>query len=290
MGLSLTVHREESKGKQTPADRFQGGVEDRYFECVLLLAVWLVCIYSLLAGPLSILTLSSNAILLMAAFLPARLLGFERGPFLPVVGFAAGLLFFQALALLGITEWPYRSASSPGAYSFLMLNHVVLALCIYGSVTAFSGWRPVRESLRLGRFYPYRFAVGATVLPVFLFAGLVMGRNTGGLAGPWFAFLPAAAVKAMLTGVGEEAFYRGLLQKAAIPRFGVVAGILFQAGCYAGFHLPLTQGFGPHGLFLLGMLALGLVFGTMTHLTKGIGWAAAIHVGLDLILEWRNIS
>lgn len=119
--------------------------------------------------------------------------------------------------------------------------------------------------------------------------GAVASTRPSVPAAAW-AFVGVAVAKACLTGLTEEVCYRGVVQTAAIARFGVVAGILYQACLYAAFHVGLGPVFfGPLG-FVATIFALGLVFGSVTRLTSGIGWACVVHIALDVVVEWQNVS
>jgi membrane protease YdiL (CAAX protease family) len=109
-------------------------------------------------------------------------------------------------------------------------------------------------------------------------------------SGPVTAFIVIAILKAALTGATEEICYRGMIQPTAIKRFGVPMGILFQSCLYTAFHMHLGAAFFSHTIFLGGVMALGLVFGVITHLSGGVGWAFAVHTALNLVIEWHNLS
>ena len=47
---------------------------------------------------------------------------------------------------------------------------------------------------------------------------------------------------------------------------------------------PPSSGIAP--LFLAAALVLGILFGTVTHRTRGIGWACCVHTALDVLVEW----
>ena len=106
-----------------------------------------------------------------------------------------------------------------------------------------------------------------------------------------WAMIPILCAKACLTGVGEETFYRGFLQPAAMDWLGSKMGIIYQAAVYASFHVAsirkeqLLAGLA----FLSFVFILGLVFGAVTQRTKGIGLAATVHVTIDMAVEWGNI-
>ena len=102
-------------------------------------------------------------------------------------------------------------------------------------------------------------------------------------------FFLVALFKAALTGGGEELGYRGFILRAAVKRFGVFAGIFFQAVLYTAFHIKLTPAFFSPGVFLLSVFTMGLILGYVSHKTGGIGWAFLIHFGIDVVIEWQNI-
>jgi len=104
------------------------------------------------------------------------------------------------------------------------------------------------------------------------------------------AFVAVCLLKAFLTGATEEICYRGIIQPSAIARFGVPLGIIMQSCLYTAFHIHLGEAFFPRTWFLAGVMMLGLVFGLVTHLTRGIGWAGVVHIAINVVIEWRNLT
>ena len=54
--------------------------------------------------------------------------------------------------------------------------------------------------------------------------------------------------------------------------------------------MHLGEAFFPKAGFLASVMALGLIFGAVTRLTSGIGWASVIHVAINVVIEWQNLS
>ena len=54
--------------------------------------------------------------------------------------------------------------------------------------------------------------------------------------------------------------------------------------------MNLSPAFFNRAGFIAGVFVLGLILGYSRHKTGGIGWAILVHTGLDLVIEWNNIS
>jgi membrane protease YdiL (CAAX protease family) len=85
---------------------------------------------------------------------------------------------------------------------------------------------------------------------------------------------PGFLVLAALVGIGapvvEEVFFRGLLQPAAIRRFGPVAGVVFTALFFGAAHLEALQ--------FPALAVFGLVLGALAYRTKRLGPGIAAHI------------
>jgi membrane protease YdiL (CAAX protease family) len=90
--------------------------------------------------------------------------------------------------------------------------------------------------------------------------------------------------------VTEEVCYRGIIQPLAIAHFGLPMGIILQSCLFTVFHAYLQAAFFPKAGFLAGIMLLGLIFGIVTRLTRGIGWAVVVHGALGVVIEWWNLS
>jgi len=206
-----------------------------------------------------------------------------------LAGFGAGLGIFVLLVRLGMASWPLTRAASPSAYAFLLLCHLMLVLAISAGFLLLSFRPGTPHCLRWGRWGRGRVVLG---LSSFACVGAAVYNvlSHRPVFAAWLApVVVIALLKAALTGVGEEVFYRGLLQPSAVAHFGRAWGIVFQAGLYMLFHVFLNQSFLPQIAFLVFVFGLGLVFGIVTQATNGIGWAALIHTALDVVVEWSNI-
>lgn len=85
---------------------------------------------------------------------------------------------------------------------------------------------------------------------------------------------PSFALLVLLVGIGaplmEEVVFRGLLQTAAVRRFGALPGVIGVAAFFGLSHLQLLQ-FPALALF-------GLVLGTLVYRTRRLGPAVVAHV------------
>jgi membrane protease YdiL (CAAX protease family) len=85
---------------------------------------------------------------------------------------------------------------------------------------------------------------------------------------------PKFAVLVVLVGIGapvvEECFYRGLLQRAAVAKFGPPAGVGLTAAFFALAHLETLQ--------FPGLFAFGLVLGVLAYRTGRLGPGIVAHM------------
>ena len=205
------------------------------------------------------------------------------------VGLLGGVLLFETYRRLGWVWWPLGRAERLWEYGLLLYSHVVLVLtvgvCLLWS-TCRDG-RVGRLSWGTSRGWPFLSGVG---IVVWLWAAWVVTGTRPRIEGPLVLVVVMAVAKASLTGFGEEACFRGLLQGAAVARLGAAAGIGFQACIYAGFHIGLRSAIVTQSLFIPAVFLLGVVFGIIAHLTRGIAWVSVFHSGIDMVIEWSNIS
>jgi len=205
-------------------------------------------------------------------------------------GLAAGLWVFNAFRYAGFVAWPMGHPGDVAHYLFLLYCHVTLVVTVLACVL-WSMWGLSLSSLlswgQWGRT-KHVLLVSAGAVWAWALYSVVVTPTTS--AGGVTALLAIALVKACLTGIGEEAYYRGLLLPAAATRYGVPVGIVFQACVYTAFHVHLGPAFFGQAGFLAAVFALGLLFGTVTQRTRGIGWACMVHVALNMVIEWRNLS
>lgn len=269
------------------------------------LLIALVAGFSILAttSGLGVMTLNLTvSILIILAFIGSLFLTWiKRQPTLRnllaiLAGLGLGLWIFCVLRYLGQVDWPYQGAVSVGQYGWFLYYHFILAVTILAPLLIVIQFYPIEARFSWGRWNMGRqnsmigflfmfLLVCVWIWPVYLILNLKPAAS-----GPFIGFLSIALFKALINGFLEEYCYRGLIQNNAMLRYGVVGGILVQAGLYTAFHLGLGEVFASKALFLVSVMALGVILGTISHLTRGIGWAALAHVGIDLAVEWRNLS
>ena len=108
-------------------------------------------------------------------------------------------------------------------------------------------------------------------LPVSLFLGLLMGAETarGTLMNVDRAFtadVVPLVLMSLAVGLFEAIFFRGWLQQRFQDDFGVVPGVILAALCYSLYHVGYGMAVGE--LFYL--FYLGVIFGSIFHLTKNV--------------------
>ncbi len=149
----------------------------------------------------------------------------------------------------------------------------------------FAGWKDAALGAAAGLVSTYVFVNVVYVL--LQIAGVIdesdlkhldqPARELGGIAkGPGFLVL------ALLVGLGapivEEIFFRGLLQPAAVRRFGPVGGVVLTALFFGAAHLEPLQ--------FPALAVFGLVLGALAYRTGRLGPGIVAHVvfnGLTLI-------
>lgn len=264
----------------------------------------LFCFFLLLAG---LLTRGPGAGLALAGFLLVLALTAQsvcRGAWnedgralgLAVIGLGLGLWVFTALRAAGLAAWPLAAARSLAQYFSLFVSHLLFFFVVFSATVWVAGAHIPLELFRFGSWRTRRapwlgkaaLAVSAALVWAWALAEVIQTRPAG--PGAAWAFFLLALAKACLTGLGEEAAWRGLVLPLAVKRLGPAAGLVFQAALYAAFHIHLGAALVHKGLFLAAVFGLGLGLGAVSLKTRGIGWAALIHIGLNVVIEWRNIS
>lgn len=270
-------------------------------EAILYLVMFSAIVHCLTSDGVTLLTLglALGLILLLAcaAFSSVRVrLNLDKNLVWVITALGAGFFLFSSFRFAGLVSWPLAHPRDISDYLFLLYNHGVLTINVLAPVLLV--WVMTRPSPRI-RWGDWtenavsqtgRILLSASALvslSMALGAVLLSARN---VQGPWMGFLVICILKACLTGGTEEVCYRGILQPLCIKRFGVVGGILFQACLYAVFHMHLGRVFFPGAGFLAGVFVLGLIFGAVSRVTSGIGWAFIIHLSLNIVIEWQNIS
>ncbi|NIA13460.1 MAG: CPBP family intramembrane metalloprotease [Nitrospiraceae bacterium] len=215
-----------------------------------------------------------------------------------VSGLGSGLCLFALSRRLGWVDWPLQRPGSLAEYALLLCSHVALiAVTAAGLVWSLNSPRfaALLSPFRLARWgaWPRRgmHLLWAPVVVCWGWAGWYVLSRAPHVDGAVGLLAIIALTKAALTGVGEEFFYRGVLQSVCTARFGVCGGILCQALLYTLFHVHLGAALvGNHSAFLGAVFVLGVLFGAVTHRAQGIGWACCVHTSLDVLVEWSNLS
>jgi membrane protease YdiL (CAAX protease family) len=209
---------------------------------------------------------------------------------------SGGFWVFSFFRFIGFVRWPLGRLPGFTGYVYLLYYHFVLSITIL--VPVFMVWYRTRPSTAVtwGNWNKVGFApIGITVLllssvGLWIFAIYEVLSVKISVSGPLTGFFVVCLLKALLTGATEEISYRGIIQPLAITHFGVPLGLLLQSCLFAAFHMHLGEAFFPKAGFLAAVMALGLIFGVVTRITAGIGWACVIHVAVNVMIEWQNLS
>ncbi|MBW1836920.1 MAG: CPBP family intramembrane metalloprotease [Deltaproteobacteria bacterium] len=220
-----------------------------------------------------------------------------RSLWTPLTALATGFWSFSFFRFTGFVEWPLGRAVDLAGYARLLYFHIILSasvltpVIIIGHITAqlnrvyWGNWWKGGFSL-----ISLKIVLWLTLFGIWVWALSEVLSVKPDTFGPAMGLLAISILKAILTGATEEICYRGIIQPAAIARFGVALGIVLQSCLYTAFHMHLGEIFFGHTGFLAGVMTLGLVFGIVTRLSGGIGWAFVVHTAINLVIEWRNIS
>jgi membrane protease YdiL (CAAX protease family) len=273
----------------------------RLSEGVIILALFSAFVHLTTSKSLSYHTLSVSAgMVLAAAGLCFRRVSRKQDSDLSLwiilTALAGGFWTFNFFRFMKLVVWPLNHADDLTGYVKLFYFHIVLSASVLTPVfiayqtaapthnVSWDRWKneffsiPVKTALWVGLFGIWSWALYEVL------------SAKPSASGPVIAFAVISISKATLTGATEEICYRGLIQPTAIERFGTPMGILFQSCLYTAFHMHLGAAFFSHAIFLGSVMALGLVFGIITHLSGGIGWVFAVHTALNLVIEWHNLS
>jgi len=272
----------------------------KLLQAVILVAFFSIFIHLTTSESLSSRTLSGSACLVaVAAALSSRRFGRARESARPLwallSALAGGFWLFSLFRFMGLVEWPLGRAADFAGYSRLFYFHFILSVSVLtpvvvtGNITAlrqvsWGSWQSGASSISL------RTALSLSVLAVWIWAFLEVLSLKPHASGPIMGLVVISLLKAALTGATEEICFRGLIQPAAIARFGVPLGIALQGCLYTAYHMHLDAAFFSRPGFLAGVMGLGLMFGAITRLSRGIGWAFVIHMGVNLVIEWHNLS
>lgn len=205
----------------------------------------------------------------------------------------AGFWVFNLLRFFGIVGWPLQVMYNPEEGVRLFFYHVVLVCAVIIPVFLVKNELNPPVKTGVGKIErPFKnvrsFLIWAGALGVTGWALWFVFRDIG-LQEHFTLFLALIGGKALMTGFTEEFCYRGVIQKAATAGFGVWGAIVLQAVLYASFHLNLVPVFFPKLVFLMIVFGIGILFGWVSYITRGIGWAVLVHTAVDVVVEWNNI-
>jgi uncharacterized protein len=202
------------------------------------------------------------------------------------VRFRADLFLAAAAAALFVPLFVLRRLGPLDFWWWLSLNLVLLIGL--GAILDRDYRSIVRAELR-GRV-ARRVALGAlsaAVLYAVFWAGNAAARSLlpfapSGIAGVYGFRTGASLIRIVLLmtfliGPGEELFWRGLLQRRAMSRFGPVPGFLAAATLYAGVHAA-----GGNAMLVLAAAVCGLFWGAIYLRTRSVLLVAVSHTLWDL--------
>lgn len=247
-----------------------GNVTDRFPRLFVVLKVFLLLVIVLLA------LLLMSIVLLAAAMV-----------YLLVTG--GDLSAAPEEALMALTGNVLVSAG------YMIVQNVVLVLIAALFVWLVDRKRPVLPALGLGpgKGRGKLLVAGALVNLAFLLVvlcllfltGIARLETTGlslyGASAVAVSFV-AIAVGTLFVGFGEEAVFRGYVQRVLGDRFGVAAGLLVTSAIFALFHslTPFSR-LGP--LYLVGVFTLSLVLGYLFVLTRSLYASVGFHFFQDFL-------
>jgi len=242
-----------------------------------------------------------------------------------LVALAGALWLLRMFVVAGLLAWPLNRAANLSDYLFLLYSHLVFALTVLAALV-WAAWiiarneqrtaqgavpasdtavsdapqppepslQRLRQWARWGRMDSPALTWALRLVPLacWVWAGYTVLNHPVSVTG-WMmlsAYVVVALTKALLTAVTEEVCYRGAIQQCAVAQYGVVLGIVLQAAVYTAFHVNLGAAFfGRYG-FIASVFSFGLIAGIVTQLRGGIGWALNVHMAIDMVIEWSNLS
>lgn len=208
----------------------------------------------------------------------------------------AGFWGFQLLRYMGFMQWPLGYAASLINYAKLLGFHLCLSLFILVPLALFNRVTGISKVFAAFKFSHNSLTIKVKILLMSVVAGcwgwaiFTLLSAKPDCAGSMMGLTMICFLKAALTAVTEELCYRGVILPIAKDRYGVWPGIIFQASLYAAFHIYLGPAFLSGYLFIAGVWLLGLIFGIVTYLTGSICWPVLIHMALNVVIEWKNLS
>lgn len=210
---------------------------------------------------------------------------------------AGGFWIFCFFRYIGLVEWPLAYATDLAGYARLLYFHFVLSITVLTPVLAVAH---INGTLKIAfwrnwtkGFFAYlrEIVLLLSLVGCWLWALYAVSVTKLHSSGPIAGFIVVCLLKASLTGATEEICYRGVIQPTAIAHFGIPLGLIVQSCLYTAFHIHLGEAFFFSRIgFLAAVLTLGMVFGVVTHFTRGIGWATVAHIAINVVIEWRNLS
>lgn len=204
----------------------------------------------------------------------------------------AGLWSFSLCRFFGFVDWPMDRAADLGQYISLLISHMIIFASVVLPVVFIARALNAKTLLRFAGPESSRYTMVLTILAggLWICAAGMMFYMRPAAEGTVWGLAAVGLAKAALTGIGEEICFRGILQQALAERYGSKVAIVIAALLYGAFHIYLGPAFFSKTGFLLIVVTGGLIFGVMTQITRGIGWACIIHTAVDMVIEWQNIS
>lgn len=293
--------RDLMSGKEAGKSRFFSEKTRKLTEFVLTVVSFFMFIHFLTApgaGSGSIWFAFVFIIFYAAAAFYNDLTGNKISGRLPVIlsALGGGFWLFCFFRYFGFVDWPIGYSADFSSYLWLLYYHFVFSATILVLLFVICFSEDPKKIIALGKWEIGRRPVyGKAVLifiavSVWLYAFYIVWQTEISASGPVAGFVGVCLLKAFLTGSMEELCYRHIIQSAAIERYGVIAGIVFQSLLYGAFHIHLGAVVFPGLLFPAGVILLGAVFGIVTYHTSGISWAFTVHMGIDVVIEWLNLA
>ncbi len=227
-------------------------------------------------------------------------------------GAGAGLAFVVTLALGFAALRAVGQLGPPQARVLLPLGFVGMALAPLLLLDR-TGWRQIGLAMPSGAAPVLRgvFAGAAAALACFGLAWLLAGAgpdnpfmtiaasyratfDTSGL-GPVALYLAFTAPAVLFSPIGEEMFFRGLLQRALEQRCGAAASTAIECGAFGVVHLchhglaPGTGGAAPGALsallWVVAMGAVGWLFAALRRRSGSLLPAVAAHAAFNMTMN-----
>lgn len=189
---------------------------------------------------------------------------------------------------MGWLRWPYAHSRDLGQLFLLLCSQLCFTVIVGAPVAWLCSKGQVPHLIRWGNWLR-PVPVGSSLL-IWAGAVAIVYTRASVLNFVFFAAILMTLIKSALSAGIQETVFRGLIQPCATASFGVPAGIVIQAFLYGLFHVNLGAVLVSKPMFLFVVFLLGVIFGYVSRKTHGIGWACVVHAGLDMVVEWRNLS